>query len=266
LAFVARTIGECDHVEGCMYPIALNLAIVFGSYLVVTNTLAFIIPFVTYRMGLLSRGIDHGSKEFQDMPAYEKEFSLLPYNNMEQSIQKYSQTAVLFGYMVLFVAALPVCALVCALGLYLGSKLDAWLILNLYRRPLPQGAQDIGAWHNIIGLLAVIGVSTNAGLVVFTMTLLDGYSIYFRFWTFFLFQGGCFLMQYALMALIPDEPREYAIQLKRTEYIQGKVIRMEADEDGIEEEEEEDVEEASPSAPLFPFSVNATKVFPFGGH
>jgi hypothetical protein len=44
-------------------------------------------------------------------------------------------------------------------------------------------------------MISVAAVITNAGLAVFTMDDLDGYSETFRFWTFILFQWVCFALQ-----------------------------------------------------------------------
>lgn len=52
----------------------------------------------------------------------------------------------------------------------------------MYQRPVPIGAQDIGNWQVIFTIVSVIAVVTNAGLICFTMGVLDGFSQVGQLW------------------------------------------------------------------------------------
>ena len=80
-------------------------------------------------------------------------------------------------------------------------------------------------------MIAVIAVITNAGLTVFTMTVLDSWSLGLRYWVFILFQWICFILQAFIMAIIPDIPEEIDIQQQRSDFIVRKLIDKVADED-----------------------------------
>jgi hypothetical protein len=43
--------------------------------------------------------------------------------------------------------------------------------------------------------MSIVSVMTNAGMAVFTMNTLDGFSVNVRFWIYFGFQLICFLLQ-----------------------------------------------------------------------
>lgn len=82
-------------------------------------------------------------------------------------------------------------------------------------------------------MIAVIAVVTNAGLTVFTMTVIDSWSMELRYWVFILFQWVCFISQAFIMAIIPDIPEEIDIQLQRTDFIVRKLIdKVGDDNDG----------------------------------
>jgi hypothetical protein len=44
------------------------------------------------------------------------------------------------------------------------------------------GAQDIGTWQGIFQIVSIAAVITNAGLICFTMDVLNDYDIYGRAW------------------------------------------------------------------------------------
>ena len=52
------------------------------------------------------------------------------------------------------------------------------------RRPWARGAEDIGTWQDIIDLVTVAAVITNAALIVFTMNHMLDYSQEFKYWVF----------------------------------------------------------------------------------
>ena len=66
----------------------------------------------------------------------------------------------------------------------LGTRFDAYQMLNQYRRPVLLGARDIGSWQLIFEIISAVGVITNGALIVFTMTVLDelGWTSFQRVW------------------------------------------------------------------------------------
>lgn len=102
---------------------------------------------------------------------------------------------------------------------------------QFYQRPIPSGAQDIGTWQTIFNFISVAAVVTNAGLVCFTMDVLDEYSAYGRLWIFVGFQWVLIGVQFIAQAIVPDVPEEVEIQAERMAFINEKIIDKVEDED-----------------------------------
>lgn len=160
----------------------------------------------------------------------EKEFLLDAYDPLVANLSDYAEMAINFGYTALFVTALPIAAAFGFVSNIVEIKGDGWKLLNLHQRPFPVSAEDIGTWQVIFLLMSIAAVITNAGLSVFTMTTFNNHSKGTRFWIFIAFQWACFTLQGAIVALIPDVPEEIDIQMKRREFICGKVIDQIADD------------------------------------
>lgn len=232
LAFIADSMGECGD-EGCMSVLAINLAIIFGSRLVTGNLLELLIPYLSYQFRY-KRQIKQSEGT---ITRPEKEYLLEPYDAMTSSLSDYAEVAVGFGYTALFVSALPLAALFQLVSNVVEIRGDGWKLLNLHQRPFPKGCEDIGSWQTIFLLISVAAVVTNAGLAVFTMTVLDKYSIELRFWTFILFQWVCFGLQMIIMEAIPDVPEEIDIQQQRQAFFVRKLIdKVHDDDDAVADE------------------------------
>ena len=141
------------------------------------------------------------------------------------------QIAILFGYMTLFVAALPGSTIVVWIALWCEIKTDSWKILHETRRPWPFGAQDIGTFQDIFDLVSTASVITNAAMIVFTMNMVKDYSQYTQFWIFIGFQWVIFSLQFLIRFVIADTPFEVTLQKRRAEYLNRKLILCEYDDD-----------------------------------
>jgi hypothetical protein len=71
LAFIAESIGDCPD-SGCMGPLAINLAIIFGSRLLTGNLFELLIPYLSYQYKYRTEILFHGDK----ISRPEKEFLL----------------------------------------------------------------------------------------------------------------------------------------------------------------------------------------------
>ena len=90
-------------------------------------------------------------------------------------------------------------------------------------------------------VMSTVAVTTNAALLAFTSRLfvgeesvIDDASLSTRIWIFVLFEHAILIIRSGLEALIPDEPEDIRIQLRRSEILQQCVIRLEADDDGVD--------------------------------
>jgi len=207
--------------------------------LTLTNFLDIFLPWLSHRnkMKRETKGID----ENKQLTPAEKDYMLLDYASLVQNIQVYADTAVQYGFTLLFITALP-CACLCSLiSNYFKVKFQAWKLISFYQRPVPTGAQDIGTWQSIFSIISVVAVITNAGLICFTMDVLWDYSLQGRVWIFVGFQWVLIGIQFVAQAVIPDVPNEVEIQQERIAFMNDKVVEKVADEDYGEEYEVEEV-------------------------
>jgi hypothetical protein len=191
LAFAADIVGDCG-INGCMESLSINLAIIYGSRLATGNVLGLIMPYITYQFRYRHLGKVDG------ITRPEKEYLLQQYDEQGNNIADYADVTIQFGYTAMFVSALPLAASFAYISNIINTQGNAWKLLNIFQRPIPKGAEDIGNWQTIFLMLSIAAVITNAGITIFTMTVLDQFSIEFRFWVFIGFQWTCFTCQVIL--------------------------------------------------------------------
>ena len=227
LAFIAEAfVGGCGGGENsCVKSLAINLAIIFGTRLAIGNLLELGLPFSYRKLATLIHGKKNIFLQYElNLVKPETEYLLEQYDVLQCSLVDYADVAIQFGYMSMFVVALPIASAFALFANAVEVKGDAWKLLNVFQRPVMKGAEDIGKWQDIFTFLSVAAVVTNAGLAVFTMDTFDNFSDSVRMWMFICFQYVCFMLQGLIMAVVPDEPEERVIQLKRTEFIVDKII------------------------------------------
>jgi hypothetical protein len=92
----------------------------------------------------------------------EREFMLTNYNIMKSSLNDYAEIAINFGFIALFVTALPIAAFAGFISSLLEVKADAWKLMLIYQRPIPRGVEDIGMW-SVLLLPLDLPSHTNSG-------------------------------------------------------------------------------------------------------
>ncbi len=126
-----------------MQPLAINLAIIFGVQTVVNNLIKISIPTLLMNWKMKAEMKRMGS---QEMTIHEKTYRLNPYDPIGDSISDYARVAIQFGYLALFISALPIGGIALLLCYSVSLRGDAWVLLNLNQRPSPRSAEDIGTW------------------------------------------------------------------------------------------------------------------------
>ena len=126
-------IGQCA-AKNCMEPMAINLAIIFGTRLLLNNFLDVLLPYISYRNKYKAE--TKGVENAMLTPA-EKEFMLLPYHSILESISAYADTAIQYGYTILFITALPIASFCSLLNNWARVKFYLYKLLtviaNYYR-------------------------------------------------------------------------------------------------------------------------------------
>jgi anoctamin-5 len=68
-----------------------------------------------------------------------------------------------FGFITLFVASFPLAPLLALCNNILEIRVDAWKFTTQFRRPVASKARNIGAWQEILNVVAILSVVTNVG-------------------------------------------------------------------------------------------------------
>lgn len=236
--------GLCGDVN-CMRPLMINLVIIFGTRIVVNNILDLVYPlfyFKQKRDAETSEKWNHNESNSNDGEAVvtvhrkgltqaEEDFILLGYDSMQNSIYQFADIATTFGFLSMFVTALPIAPCFTLVNNTIRAHLFNYNLKTFYQRPVPLGAQDIGTWQDILVIISVLAVVTNAGLVCFTMQNSNNvplfpltWSTQDRLWVFIGYQWVLISMQFLLSIMIPDEPEEVTIQRKRQKFFSERLI------------------------------------------
>lgn len=88
--------------------------------------------------------------------------------NQYESFDDYLEVIVNFGYVVLFASATPLAPLFIYVFHWIESYSDRFKIFNLYRRPLPTRAKNIGSWKPVLTIMGLLSVVTNIFLFSFS--------------------------------------------------------------------------------------------------
>lgn len=86
---------------------------------------------------------------------------------------EYLEVVMNHGYIIFFCVAFPLGPLIYWIYNLVELRADAFKFLYLCKRPFPESAAGIGVWTDVMNALAVVGVISNIGLMVFTENILN---------------------------------------------------------------------------------------------
>lgn len=78
-----------------------------------------------------------------------------------------------YGFVTIFVAAFPLAPFFAWVNNVIEIRLDAHKFIQVFRRPLAERAQDIGAWFYLLRFVTNLCVVTNALLIALTSQFID---------------------------------------------------------------------------------------------
>ena len=188
-----------------------------------------------------------------ELSEVEKTFLMPEYDLIQGTLDDYAETAIQYGYTTMFVAAFPLATLMSLVNNYVELRVDAWKLCHILRRPEPRGCEDIGTWAVILEIVSIAAIFINSALVAFTGTHTIQYTYVLRIWIFILMATGLFCIRWLIEYSIPEVPLEIDIQLKRQEFIVGKLL------DNIEDDHDVDI---SHVGTIPTFDVNNTDLDP----
>jgi hypothetical protein len=141
LAFVAGNLDRPDNVPtdyagqcgatSCMEPLSINLAIIFGSRLTISNVIDIAVPYITHQRKIKAEAKDVDETKLEETTPAEIDYYLMNYRPMVEGIQVYADTAVQYGFTLLFITALPCASFFSLLNNYVRVKFNAWKLCTV---------------------------------------------------------------------------------------------------------------------------------------
>jgi len=173
----------------------------------------------------------------------EEQWELDPYVS---TLDDMSEMVVQFGYVTLFVLALPLTPLLALINNIAEMKLDATHIVKQCQRPHPDGSSGIGAWIEVLSFFSFISIVTNVALMTWETDIVYGVTgkenSSFE-WSFFSILCIILGMLVAFEKyIIPDVPEEVDQAIERQRLIEN-VLVLGANVDADEDEHEDDIDD-----------------------
>ena len=129
--------------------------------------------------------------------------------NYEDTADDFLELIMQYGYVILFSVAFPLLPLIAFFLDLLEVRVDAFKLINLMRRPFPDGQESIGHMLKIIKILSFVSVFSNAGILVWTSEAVKSEDQTVKWLVFFILVNAALVLKAAIAWLIPDEPKLY---------------------------------------------------------
>ncbi|XP_059927939.1 anoctamin-5b isoform X2 [Gadus macrocephalus] len=157
---------ECDP-GGCLIELTTQLVIVMVGKQLWGNIQEALLPLMRNWWG--SRKGRHQPEN--QYSRWEQDNDLLNFTQLGL-FYEYLEMVVQFGFITLFVASFPLAPLLALCNNILEIRVDAWKFTTQFRRPVASKARNIGAWQEILNVVAILSVVTNAFIVAFTSDMI----------------------------------------------------------------------------------------------
>ncbi|KAK9952649.1 hypothetical protein ABG768_018467 [Culter alburnus] len=157
---------ECEP-GGCLIELTTQLVIVMVGKQVWGNIQEALVPWL--RNWWVSRSARNHPESLYSR--WEQDHDLQTFSQLGL-FYEYLEMVVQFGFITLFVASFPLAPLLALMNNILEVRVDAWKFTTQFRRPVAAKAHSIGAWEEILNMIAVFSVVTNAFIVSFTSDMI----------------------------------------------------------------------------------------------
>ncbi|XP_036431895.1 anoctamin-5 isoform X3 [Colossoma macropomum] len=157
---------ECDP-GGCLIELTTQLVIVMTGKQVWGNIQEALLPWL--KNWWSSRNARSHPESLYSR--WEQDYDLQNFSQFGL-FYEYLEMVIQFGFITLFVASFPLAPLLALMNNILEVRVDAWKLTTQFRRPVAAKAHSIGAWDEILNMIAVFSVVTNAFIVAFTSDMI----------------------------------------------------------------------------------------------
>lgn len=153
----------------------------------------------------------------------------LQYDHHQSSLWLYMKLTAFFGYVFIFSASVPGIAVIALLVLIADVRGRAWRFCTLYERGVPYDTSYVEVWEQILDLITIASVLTNAGIIAFTLKEFDNWIFVYKLCLYIGIVLGLACYKYVLYLYSHGTPREVKIQRERSKAIIEKLIEKRAE-------------------------------------
>jgi len=171
VAFFKQYVDGCtdDEAVGCLEELRYSLGTVFATVLIYQNCAEYFTLKCADQLNhsFQAAWVDQRGQIFDEWKKVE----------YDSTFEDFNELVIQFGYISLFVVALPLMPLMALMNCFVESRIDMAKLASLTKRPIPQGSNSIGTWIYILDTMSWICCATNIAIVCFItndMTLLTG--------------------------------------------------------------------------------------------
>lgn len=151
------------------------------------------------------------------------------YDHVREKVLNYHDLLGLVAIAWCFGAALPGVFVILFVFLAVESRGHAWRLLFLCPRPVPRPAENIGAWLGIYEVCLGLGILTNAGLILFTMTNFAHWSLGYKCAMWIGIVIALLAFNHGLSLFFSMVPEAVTIQQQRSRFVESKLVKRHPD-------------------------------------
>jgi len=223
IAFV-KTADQCVDKD-CMGELRMQLASVFFAYQGLTVWSEVILPLLCFKYQLAREDAALAKETglvLRQRSYIERQAKMDEYD-WQAAVQDYMSVTLQTGLVLLFFSVLPSLALL-ALGSHLVQiRADAWKLCSTQRRPFPAAVTGVGAWNEVMELLARLSVIWNASLIIFTSEFETHRSQAEKWLLLVLAERLAMFTAHHIGELMPDRSHHVDITRRRHAYMMERV-------------------------------------------
>lgn len=191
---------------------------IFIVQLVTNSATSIFLPIIKHRYYEYQSGSVDDS--LQSACEQESELELCP----ESAFDEWQALTIQYGYVTMFVVAFPLAPLIGLLSNVFTNYAYSIKYCKLRTRPIPFGAEGIGAWYTVFELLSYFAVVTNISLICFQTTQLDllvklNLSSTEILWVAVFMEHILFFIKYLIAEAVPDLSGPMSHLKLRNEYL-----------------------------------------------
>ncbi|KRX07124.1 hypothetical protein PPERSA_09338 [Pseudocohnilembus persalinus] len=161
--------------ENCFYQLSYQIGVFFIVNFA-KNISELAVPFLKNKLQRKIRQMKSDEKPvnhpFLEMDTYvEIQSTLTPYlinEEVDGTLEDYMELAIQFSFLALFGLAFPSSFIMAFISNIFEIQVDKLKFVAFTRRPLPQGACNIGTWLLILDLISFSAIFSNSGLIAYT--------------------------------------------------------------------------------------------------